>query len=118
MQLKVVSQDGGVLRMDLEGKICQQGIGTGVDPFVAALGEDAYTWKLLLSLERADMIDSLGVAWLLKCHKRFRDEGGQLVLHSIPPAISQVLRVLQLNRVFQLADDAAAAQTLAVGAKT
>lgn len=115
MQLNVVSQDGGVLRMELEGRICQQELASLGDPFTALLGEDAYSWKLLLNLERAEFIDSLGVAWLLKCHKKFRDEGGLMVMHSVPPTIQQVLRVLQLNKVFNLADDAAGAQAVAQG---
>ncbi|MGE0607162.1 MAG: STAS domain-containing protein [Pirellulales bacterium] len=116
MLLKVVSQDGGVLRMELQGRICQQELAEVGDPFVALLGEDAYTWKLLLGLDRAESIDSLGVAWLLKCHKRFREDGGVMVLHSVPPTILHVIKILQLNKVFNLAESLAAAHTVATGA--
>ena len=76
-----------------------------------------YGKKLLLNLAQTDFVDSAGVSWLLVCHKRCREAGGQLVIHSLTPMVRQVLGVLRLDQVFQLADDPARARALLDGAK-
>jgi anti-anti-sigma factor len=115
MQVKMVSHVGDVLHLTAEGKIGQNDLANGEEPIATLLGPDTYSRKVVLSLERSDHVDSLGVRWLLNCHKRFRDAGGLFVLHSIPPLIMQVLKVMKLDKVFNLADTEAAAQARAAG---
>jgi anti-anti-sigma regulatory factor len=45
-----------------------------------------------------------------------RQAGGKLVLHSYSPIVSNVLRVLKLERVLDLAENALAAEKTAMGA--
>jgi anti-anti-sigma factor len=54
-------------------------------------------------------IDSSGVNWLLQRRSRFRQEGGRLVLHSLPPTIENVLKMLRMQRVLEIAEDEASA---------
>lgn len=115
MQVKVISVAGDVLRIRTEGKIGQNDRPAGEEPIESLLGSDVFSRKVLLSLDGSDLIDSMGVAWLLECHKRFRDAGGMLVIHSIPPLINQVLRIMRLELVFNLAEDETAAQARARG---
>jgi hypothetical protein len=115
MQLKVLSIAGDPLRLTATGRVGLEANGQRIsdDPFVALLGPDVYRRKLLLCLEEAESCDSLGVAWLLSCHKRFREGGGMLVLYSVPPLIASTLRVMHLDRLLHLATDEAAADSLA-----
>jgi anti-anti-sigma factor len=115
MQVKMVSHAGDVMHLQAEGKIGQQDLANGEEPIAALLGPDTYSRRVLLSLERSDHVDSLGVRWLLNCHKRFREAGGLLVIHSVPPLIMQVLKVMKLDKVFHMADSESAAQARATG---
>ncbi len=67
---------------------------------------DVYSRRVLLDLAGTEYIDSTGVSWLLTCHKRCREGGGKLVLHSLNPLVKQVLQVLKLDRVLHIADSA------------
>jgi hypothetical protein len=115
MQLKVLSIAGDPLRLAATGRVGLEPNGQRIkeDPFVALLGADVYKRKLLLCLEQAESCDSLGVAWLLGCHKRFREGGGMLILYTVPPLITSTLRVMHLDRMLHLAADEAAAEALA-----
>jgi hypothetical protein len=46
-------------------------------------------------------------------HKRFRDAGGLLVVHSPAPMVQHVFQLLQVPTVIAVADDEAAALRLA-----
>ena len=112
MQVKVVSVAGDVLRLKTEGKIGQADLSLEGEPIERLLGREVYSRKVLLALEQSDYCDSMGLAWMLQCHKRFREAGGRFVMHSIPPLILQVMKVLHLDRVFLLAADEQAALAL------
>ena len=68
---------------------------------------------LLLDLGAADFIDSSGLSWLLMWHKRYASAGAKLVLHSIPPMVGDVLRMMRLDSVFNIAADEKAARAIA-----
>ncbi|MEX2560024.1 MAG: STAS domain-containing protein [Pirellulales bacterium] len=115
MQVKIVSIAGPVLKIQTEGKIGRNDRAGDQEPIQNLLGHEVYCRKVLLSLENSDLIDSLGVAWLLQCHKRFRDAGGTLVIHSVPPMIMHVLHVMRLEKVLRIAPDEASAEAQAIG---
>jgi anti-anti-sigma factor len=50
-----------------------------------------------------EVLDSSGIGWLLTCQKRFREAGGELVLHSLSPISRNVIRVLNMHSVFKMA---------------
>lgn len=107
-------EENGIVSVNVEGRIVHGEIDTSNDP-VKALGPDVYRKKLQFNLALVDFVDSAGISWLLICHKRIREAGGAMVIHSITPMVRQVLAVLRLDQVFQLADDAAAAKVLLAG---
>jgi anti-anti-sigma regulatory factor len=55
------------------------------------------------------------VGWLIGLHKKFQQAGGRLILHSVPPLIDQLFRLLKLPAVLHMAGDEAAARALAGG---
>ena len=109
MELEKVSDDGNVLRLKAKGCVKQSAATVELEPLGALLGERGYGRKVLLDLSEADFVESSGLSWLLVCHKRFRQAGGKVVLHSVPVVVMQVLQVLSLDRAFDMADDDSAA---------
>ena len=73
------------------------------EPIGELVGANVYSQIVLLNLLQTDYIDSSGVGWLLDCQRLFREAGGRLILHSIPPAVENVFRVLNMNQVFEFA---------------
>jgi len=72
---------------------------------------------VLLSLEATPFVDSSGLAWLVATHRRLREAGGKLVLHSIPPGVVDLLKIMSLDQVLNLADDESAKLFLTPGGK-
>lgn len=113
MRLVLVSNEGSCTKLRLSGRVTQEALAAGADPFIDLLGADAYARKTLVDLHESDFIDSSGVGWLMNCHKKFRQAGGALVLHSIPPLVYRTLQVLRMEMVLKLAKDEADAESLA-----
>ncbi len=105
MQLSLVSDDNNVVRLRLAGRVEQSEIVPENDPLVENLGDDAYTRSVLVDLSEVEMIDSSGVAWLLAMHKKFRESGGKLVLHSMSLVSRNVFKVLNMHLVFTIVAD-------------
>jgi anti-anti-sigma factor len=116
MQLVLHSDDGNYLHMRLKGRVTQKELPADEDLFVTQLGPDAYARKVLLDMQESEFLDSSGVSWLLVSHKRFRERGGRIVLHSIPPLVGNVLKVLRMNQIFLIAENEQAAVRMAEGA--
>ena len=89
----------------ISGRITYNTLDPGQDPLALQVPE-IYSRRVFFDMSAVEYIDSSGVSWLLICHKRFREAGGKLVLHSINPMVKQVLGVLKLERVLHLADTA------------
>jgi anti-anti-sigma factor len=115
MSLTVVADEGQLIHVSCAGDVSQRWLAPGEDPWITALGPAGYGRKVLLSLEKANYMDSSGVGWLLGSHKRFRQAGGNLVLHSVPPLVNPVLQMLRLDLIVPTADNEAAARELALG---
>jgi anti-anti-sigma factor len=118
MQLTWLSDDGEVIRLQCEGDITLTDFRAGQDPLQGLLGMGCFARKVLLSLANTKYIDSSGVGWLVVHHKRFVQAGGKLVLHSIPPRVSQVFQLLRLAQVLHLTENEPTARTLALGEKS
>jgi anti-anti-sigma factor len=115
MKLTLVADGPEVVRVRCEGEIRDVRYQIKGDPLENLLGPGCYSRKVLLDLERTDYIDSSGISWLIVSHKYFKQGGGRLVLHTIPPRVNQVLQFLHMNRVLHLAADEPAARALALG---
>jgi len=115
MKLVKLDSAGPLLRLAAEGDITLQTLDPGRDLLRNALGPDYAKNKVLFSLEKVTYIDSSGISWLLVAHKHFVQGGGKLVLHSAPPLVEQVLRLLKMQLVLNLAADEASARALLEG---
>lgn len=115
MKFSVSEDQGQVAHVTINGSLTQPDIAPPMDPFRAVLGHDVYKRIVLLDMRHSNYLDSMCVGWLLSAHKRFRENGGKLVIHSLQPLASNTISLLRLNTVFQLAVDTQKALELARG---
>lgn len=108
MKLTVQSDNGGEVLLRIEGRVSQRDVEVS-DPIIESLGENVYSRQLVVDLSEVASLDSSGVNWLLVAQKRIHEHGGKLVLHSLSPIANNVLKVLNLHAVFQVADSEDAA---------
>jgi anti-anti-sigma factor len=119
VQLTLLSDDKelldetNVVRVAVEGKISQDDMDSAKDPMRLLLGPLIFNRKLLLNLEKATYINSSGVSWLIICHKHFVMSKGQLILHSVPPLVDQVLQLMRIPSIMPVVADEAAARAVA-----
>ena len=116
MNLSLCSEEAaGVCRIRAEGEI--RSVEEPRDPreIEELLGPSCYRRRILLDLEDAAHIDSSGVSWLVNLHKHCREAGGILVVHSIPPSIMAILKLLHMERYLNLVEDEQAARVVALG---
>ena len=113
MKLNKASEEGTLIRVQVDGQITQRDFSPGGDPLADLLGPDVYTRQVLVDLSKSPMVDSSGVGWLIAANKRFKERGGRLVVHSYPPLVANTLRLLKMDRVLSLAGNARDAENLA-----
>ena len=109
MELAILCDDGGVLRLQAGGPITQEYVSKFPDPMRDLLGEGGFERLAVLSLSGVDYIDSSGIGWLVARHKEFRKAGGKLVVHSVESAVMEILKMMKFHTVLTLAKDERAA---------
>ena len=113
MEIKLVSDDGEILRLKVASKIIRYDPAPPQDPLVRIGGRDFYKRIVLLDLAESDFVDSSGLSWLLVAHKRFCEANGKLILHSVSPGVSETIKMMRLELVLNLARDESQALELA-----
>ncbi|MFZ5831914.1 MAG: STAS domain-containing protein [Planctomycetota bacterium] len=68
-----------------------------------------------VDLGETDFVDSSGLSWLLVWHKRYAMAGSRLIIHSVPATVKDVLRMMRLDMVLDLAVDQESAEASARG---
>ena len=108
MKITVHPENSDPVLLCVEGRVSQRDVELE-DPLIESLGEHAYSRRVVADLSEGASLESSGVNWLLVSQKRMQEHGGKLVLHSLSPIANNVLKVLNLHAVFQIADSQAAA---------
>ncbi|HZN33740.1 MAG TPA: STAS domain-containing protein [Pirellulaceae bacterium] len=108
MKLSIAQDDGNQVCVAISGQVTQREVSPIEEPLALLLGPTAYSRLVRLDLSNASFMDSSGVGWLLTCQKRMRQAGGKLTLFSPHPIVANVLKVLKLERVFDIEQAAAA----------
>lgn len=115
MKFSIAQDLGEIVKVTIDGALNHVDISPPLDPFRQILGNDAYKRIVLLDMGQSNYLDSLCIGWLLSTNKRFRETGGQLVLHSLQPTAANVITLLRLNSVFQVASDSEKAMQMVKG---
>jgi anti-anti-sigma factor len=84
-------------------------------PFEMLLGDNWPTHRVLLNLDQTTFVDSSAIGWLIGCQKEFKNAGGSLVVHSVRPAVRQMLDLLKIGRIVPLADDEPCGKAVLLG---
>jgi anti-anti-sigma factor len=113
MNISLISDEGGVVRLRCGGEVKQDEL-RATNPIEDLLGPDGFARRVLLDLEKTSYIDSSGMGLLLVCDKRFREAGGKLVLHSLPPRVEQAIQFLRLHLILNIAVDDVGARAMAM----
>jgi anti-anti-sigma factor len=116
LNMTVASDDGELVTVHCEGDINQIYFQIG-NPLEKILGCLTFARKVILNLEKVNFLDSSGLSWLVACHKRFKEQGGRMVLCAIPPRIFQVLQFCRMDQLFQITEDEFAARSVLAGDK-
>ena len=112
MDATLQSVEGDLCLMTLNGEVNQRQLRKFIDPLAA--DEVMYAKKIVCDISGISLLDSAGVSWLFVTHKRCREHGGRFVLYAGSELVMNVIKVLRLNLVFDLATDEATARQLAV----
>ena len=112
MKLTIKSRQDDVILVQITGELSQKRLLAHADPLREQLGDDCYRHKVLLDMRGVAAIDSSGVGWLLSSQKQFRAQGGKLVLHSLSPFARDVMKILNMQLVFRIAEDEKSARRL------
>lgn len=105
MKLNQLADNGKYTRLAILGQISQRELGPLREPLGESIGQEAFARPVLLDLGGVTFVDSSGVGWLLSCHKRLKQAGGKLVLHSCPPVFQSVAKILRLDQVLEMVTD-------------
>jgi anti-anti-sigma factor len=118
MKLTLVSiEKEGLIRAATDGNITAGDFSpAGKNPLETLLGLTWANTRLLLDLSKTTYIDSSAIGWLISTSRAFRDGGGAFVIHSVQPAVRQIMDVLRIGRVVPIADDEPAARKVLNGA--
>lgn len=105
MKISLVSLDkSGFVQIACEGDITTRDfLDMNRNPLDATLGASWPTMNVLMSMAKVTFVDSSAVGWLISCHKEAKKQGGQFVVHSLPPNVLQILDLLHLRTVLRVA---------------
>lgn len=118
MRLRILCEEEDAVSVEIAGQVTQAKTSPFDDPLGELLGVNGYGRGVILDMRDVEVLDSSGIGWLLSCQKRFRESGGSLVLHSLSPISRNVIRVLNMQSVFKLADSGEEALRMLQGKTT
>lgn len=115
--MQAIGVEGDWLHAECIGDIGLPTIREGKESLQGWLGSDVFSRRVLLGMDKVRSLDTVGIGWLLACQKEFKETGGMLVLHSVPPLVAQILDLLHLDRVLVVKPDLTAARAFSSGVK-
>jgi anti-anti-sigma factor len=115
LALHVAADSGQIVRARVKGRLAHRFQAPFDEPLATTVGFDAYQRRVMLDLSAVTRMETSGISWLLTLRKRMQSVGGRLVLHSLSPAVRNVVRVLKLQSVLEIAANEKDAQQLITG---
>ncbi len=121
MKVSLLSiEKAGYVRLGIDGEITSRDFlgNDGKNPLEGALGPTWASHNILLSLEKTNFIDSAAIGWLIDCQRESKQAGGRLVIHSAPPRVGDLFRLLKLRTALNIQEsEESAREFLLVGAE-
>ena len=116
MNITQVAEEPPLLLASASGTISREALLWNESP-EDVLGAESLSRVILLDVSDCDRLDSAGIGWLIRLHRRCTDGGGRLIVHSMPPVVDKTLKLLNMGKVLSLAEDEAAARRIAESAQ-
>lgn len=101
-----VEQDANAVEVLLDGEVDLQHSPTLRRVLLKAVENDL---PVLVNMEKVAYIDSSGIASLVEALQTARGRGVELTLVSVSEAVTRVLKLARLDKVFKIADNRDAA---------
>lgn len=114
MKFTLDSEGDGPTCISCSGRITQSTFDPNINPLQELLGDSGYSRPVLLDMHKTEYIDSSGIGWLVATHKQCLRNGGELILHSLPPMVNQVVQLLRMDKMLNIQPDLTLAQDLAI----
>ena len=109
MDLIIGSNEGGIIRASLAGRMDIQG-SLAVDKQMEDLANANV--NVAIDVSQVTFLASLGIRTLITCCKILAAKGGNMVLVSPQPIVEKVLVTSGVNTVIPIASDMAAAEAM------
>jgi anti-anti-sigma factor len=117
MNLNLVAiEKEGLVKLAATGEITAANFDpSGKNPLERLLGQNWSSFRVIVDMRQTTYVDSSAIGWLLASNKSFKQNGGALVVHDVPPTIRQMLDLLKVGKVVSIAESAAAAREIING---
>lgn len=104
-----VTQNGSATVLTLEERKLDASVSPELKAEFLLLCKPQVTEKLIVDLAKVDSCDSSGLSALLIADRAMREHGGQVRLIHVHKKVMSILKIAQLDRVFQIYDSLAEA---------
>ncbi len=113
MIVRFVDSDDNWTQFQIVGDITNTVLsGGGADPLAPLeLKDNQLGTHLLFDLNDATFLDSSGIGWLLSVNRVAKEQGFQVIVHSVPPLIQRVFGMMKLGQVIPVVENFEEART-------
>ncbi len=117
MNLNLVAiEKEGLVKLASSGQITAANFDpSGKNPLERILGQNWSSFRVMVDMKLTTYIDSSAIGWLIASNRAFKDAGGAIVIHDVPPTIRQMLDLLHVGKVVPIAESAVRARELLCG---
>lgn len=117
MNVKLIAiENDSVVRLACQGPLIGNELSVeGEHPFLTLMGERWPSSRVVLDMGQADYLDSSAIGWLISSQKQFQQNGGMLLMHSVPSNVRQMFDLLKLGAMLHLIDHEDEAMQMARG---
>ncbi|HYN04328.1 MAG TPA: STAS domain-containing protein [Vicinamibacteria bacterium] len=113
MRLETDELDGGILKVNLSGRMDIMGVDAIAVPFAALAATD--NRRVILDLAGVDFLASIGIRAILQNARAHKLRGGGMVILAPPPLVDEVLRAAGVSNVVPIVSDLEAARAALAG---
>lgn len=107
MNVRFVDADDNWTHFQIVGDITSTLLSGGGSGAFAPLElpDNKLTSHLLFDLNDATFLDSSGIGWLLSMNRAAKEQGFQVIVHSVPPLIQRVFGMMKLGQVIPVVEN-------------
>ena len=113
LRFQVVRESPNLILCRVTGSITRNTLDACGEDTESKISDQLASGDLLLDLSQTQRVDSAGVSWLIRLHRRCEKMGGRLIIHSAGPVIFRTFDLLNMKTIFSIAENETSARELA-----